>query len=103
MYKTDKRSSSGNIYWHCRCKCGNERDVTGNTLRNGASQSCGCLQSKGNEKISQILIEANIPYKQEAKFDDCKDINVLPFDFYVDNKYLIEYDGSQHYKIIIFH
>jgi len=30
--------------WHCRCVCGEERNVRGNALRDGRSQSCGCLQ-----------------------------------------------------------
>jgi len=28
----------------CRCACGSEKLVTGSTLSNGTSQSCGCLQ-----------------------------------------------------------
>ena len=34
---------------------------------------------------------------QKKKFSSCKDKTYLPFDFYVNNKYLIEYDGQQHY------
>ena len=35
---------NGRVYWHCKCKCGNETDVRGDSLRNGHIQSCGCLQ-----------------------------------------------------------
>lgn len=35
---------NGRVYWHCKCTCGNEKDVRGNSLRNGHTQSCGCLQ-----------------------------------------------------------
>lgn len=98
LYKTDKRNSAGNIYWHCKCSCGIEKDVTGNSLRNGTSISCGHVLSKGNFKIAQILKENNIPFEQEKKFDTCKDKKSLPFDFYVNNSYLIEFDGEQHYK-----
>lgn len=32
-------------------------------------------------------------------FPDCRDINPLPFDFYLPNKnILIEFDGEQHFK-----
>lgn len=31
-------------YWLCRCSCGNEAVVQGNSLRTGTSQSCGCLR-----------------------------------------------------------
>lgn len=31
------------VYWHCRCDCGNEKDVMGSALTSGDTQSCGCL------------------------------------------------------------
>ncbi len=99
QYKTDKRNTGGVIYWHCKCICGVERDITGTSLRNGTSLSCGNHYnlSKGNLKVQEILTAAKIPFTTEKRFDSCKDKRTLPFDFYVDNKYLIEYDGSQHY------
>ena len=30
--------------WSCRCICGTERDVLGNSLRQGKSTGCGCRQ-----------------------------------------------------------
>jgi hypothetical protein len=35
------------LYWLCKCSCGTERAVSGKTLRNGDSRSCGCA---GNVK-----------------------------------------------------
>lgn len=32
--------------WHCKCNCGNEIYSRGASLRNGLSQSCGCLQKE---------------------------------------------------------
>lgn len=29
--------------WNCRCDCGNERTVSGQTLSKGTTKSCGCL------------------------------------------------------------
>lgn len=98
LSKSELRNSGGVIYWHCKCSCGTERDVLGTSLRNRTSLSCGCKQfSKGNEKIKKLLSEAGINFEQEKKFLTCKDKKELPFDFYVNNQYLIEYDGSQHY------
>lgn len=34
---------NGAIYWLCRCSCGTEKEIGGDTLRRGRSQSCGCL------------------------------------------------------------
>lgn len=100
LYKTDKRNAGGVIYWHCQCECGQEKDVLGTSLRQGKSLSCGSHNniSRGNTKIRELLDEANIPYEIEKKFLSCKDKKELPFDFYINNKYLIEYDGEQHFK-----
>lgn len=98
LEKTERRNSAGIIYWLCRCDCGVEREVTGSSLRNGTSLSCGHTTiSHGNEKIKKILLENQIPFETEKRFITCKDKSELPFDFYVNNSYLIEYDGSQHY------
>ena len=99
MYKTEKRNTGGVIYWHCQCECGREKDVLGTSLRQGKSLSCGLHSniSKGNAKIAELLDEANIDYEVEKTFKDCIDKKELPFDFYVNNQYLIEYDGKQHF------
>ena len=100
LYKTNKRNVGGVIYWHCRCECGKEKDVLGTSLRRGKSLSCGLHSniSRGNVKIADILDENDISYETEKKFATCKDKTYLPFDFYINNKYLIEYDGEQHYN-----
>lgn len=99
LYKTDKRNAGGVIYWHCKCECGQEKDVLGTSLRSGRSLSCGLHSniSKGNVKIADLLDEANIQYTTEQKFLTCKDKKELPFDFFVNDEYLIEYDGQQHF------
>ena len=100
--ETTKRNSSGIIYWQCECqKCKAKRIISGQILRNKIDvPKCNCQRriSKGNEKIALLLTQANIPFEVEKTFPTCKDQNVLPFDFYVNNQYLIEYDGKQHYQ-----
>ena len=97
---TNKRASNGSIYWHCVCECGNEKDVLAQSLISGKSLSCGEHSniSKGNSKIIEILNNNNINYEIEKKFSSCRDKKELPFDFYINNKYLIEYDGEQHFN-----
>jgi len=60
-----------------------------------------CNLSKGELKIKGILESNNIQFKQQKTFKECKDIRLLPFDFYLPEYNLcIEYDGEQHYKPI---
>lgn len=60
-----------------------------------------CNESSGERQVRQWLVEHNINYKFQKSFDDCRDKNPLPFDFYLP-KYnsCIEYDGRQHYAVI---
>lgn len=41
--------------WHCRCDCGNEADVAAASLRNGDSQSCGCLKIERLSKSQDLI------------------------------------------------
>ena len=45
MYKANGYLGKG-AYWHCKCKCGIEKDVEAEHLRNSTSLSCGCLQKE---------------------------------------------------------
>ena len=58
-----------------------------------------CSISKGERAIRNWLVLNNIEFISEHTFKDCKDINVLPFDFYIPSQnVVIEYDGKQHYE-----
>ena len=37
-----QRSGRRQVYWKCRCDCGNEIEVQANNLRSGHTISCGC-------------------------------------------------------------
>lgn len=63
-----------------------------------------CSKSSGEQKIESWLENNNINYIFQKRFDDCRDIQTLPFDFYLpDYKCCIEYDGAQHYKPVDFY
>ena len=60
-----------------------------------------CGESRGERKIRHWLEKNNISYIYQHKYEDCKDVNPLPFDFYLPTyNILIEYDGEQHFKPI---
>ena len=60
-----------------------------------------CMSSKGENIVRSFLQVNNIVFEEQKKFDDCKNINLLPFDFFLPKlNLIIEYDGEQHYKPI---
>lgn len=36
-------SKNGHATWLCKCDCGNEKIIIGNSLRTGRTRSCGCI------------------------------------------------------------
>jgi len=62
-----------------------------------------CSNSHGEKAISYVLDNMSIEYIPQYKFDDCKNIRSLPFDFYMPRfNICIEYDGQQHFRPVNF-
>ena len=83
------------------CECGTKIIAHLSNLRSGHTRSCGCTSSFGEEKIAKLLTENNINFIKEKTYEDlisCNSNNRLRFDFFVSNKYLIEFDGIQHFS-----
>lgn len=78
--------------WLCKCDCGNYCEKELQYLMNGDTKSCGCLISNGERIIIKLLQENNILFEKEKNL-----FNQYRFDFYVNNYYIIEYDGKQHF------
>lgn len=97
--RTDLRNHSQVVY-KCQCECGGIIYTSSSYLTNGKTKSCGCINSSSEEIISDILENNNIKFVKQKRFNDCRDNKPLPFDFYVSNHYVIEYDGIQHYKAL---
>jgi len=60
------------------------------------------MQSNIEKIIESWLIQKNIKYIKQYKFEDCKYLRCLPFDFYLEEWGLIEVDGVGHYEITRF-
>ena len=59
--------------------------------------------SKGEKAVEQVLQDSNIIYLPQYTFYDCRDKNLLPFDFYLPNlNKCIEYDGQHHFYPVAF-
>lgn len=104
--------------WHCRCDCGEERDLRAGTLKRGLSLSCGCYKydrlseiakqgtrSSHLEKVvNDYLQQYGYYYEPQKIFPDLRSESGYPlsYDFlvYVDGvpSVLIECQGKQHYE-----
>ena len=89
----------------CNCSCGTKNiEVQGTYLNTGETQSCGCLRSKGEAQIKQILSDYNINYYPQFSYKNLlsDNNNPLKFDFAIKNKnnkiFLIEYQGDIHFN-----
>ena len=98
------KEEDSQVWYKCKCDCGSEIVTTSFRLRHGITKSCGCIQSFGEEKISEILNLNQINYQKEFTFPDLIGENGkrYRFDFAIfdsDGKLLnlIEFDGKQQY------
>lgn len=93
-----RRKGSGGVIWTCLCECGQKKDIRQDALLSGATISCGCLKSKGNEKIAKILSEANIDFISEYSPPDMPGNRRFDFAVFCNERlsFLIEYDGVLH-------
>jgi very-short-patch-repair endonuclease len=58
-----------------------------------------CNESHGEKEIASFLEKNKIIFIRQHKFNNCKNILPLPFDFYLPELNIcIEYDGEQHFR-----
>lgn len=106
FYESRKTGKHYMTYWMCECDCGNYTFAQISSLKSNNILSCGCIGcSNGEYQIMNILKQKKIPYKRQYYFKDLrtKHGGLMKFDFAIlelnnDLKYLIEYQGEQHYQ-----
>lgn len=82
--------------------CGYQWTTLGVYLTQGHKCPC-CRQSRYELIVEKILKDIGVEYLREYSFADCRDINPLPFDFYLKKLHaIIEVDGEQHFYPIQF-
>jgi hypothetical protein len=95
--------SGKRIWWKC-AGCGYSWNVTVHDRNYGPKLKCGgcpnCYKkSNGELMIENILEKYFVEYIIQKRFPDCRNIQPLPFDFYLPNfPVCIEYNGIQHYE-----
>lgn len=81
--------------------CGNDYKVKPNNFISG-HRCPHCNFSKGEKQIETYLMTHNVTNITQYRFDDCRNVLPLPFDFAIfkNNELvlLIEYDGKQHFE-----
>lgn len=100
VLKRVENTPGGETRYLCSCSCGSLIKVMASRLKAG-QKSCGCVKSKGEYKIAKILKENDISFLKQKEFDDIEGAlpkGVFKFDFFIEDRYLIEYDGVQHFK-----
>ena len=88
-----------------KCDCGNIHLAIAELLLAEKVASCGCIRSKGNQKIKNILQNNNIPFVSEYP------IHINNINYYYDFAILkneqvacfIEYDGILHFEQDYYH
>lgn len=97
--------SAKKAWWKCK-ECGNSWETAIASRARGAKSGCPlCAKSlsKGNRKINEILANMGVLFVPEHRINECRNINPLPFDFYLqDSNLAIEYQGRQHYEPVDF-
>lgn len=108
--KTDMRKS-GKVVWLAECcHCGHKDYFSTRQLKVLPDRHCPVCHklphnSKGEEKIVNLLSLQQFSFSSEKTFEGCSNPKTgakLRFDFYVENKWIVEFDGIQHFEITPF-
>lgn len=88
-----------------RCKCGRVFSRTFTKIKHYNQLYCPVCsigRSKVEDCIAESLSNLSIYHKEEYSYADLKGINggQLRYDFFVENKFLLEYDGENHFMIV---
>lgn len=84
-----------------KCSCGDVFTRKPNTVISQQMWRCSKCSNKISKPeliIMKYLEKNNINYEYQKRFDDCRNVFKLPFDFYIESyNCIIEYDGEFHY------
>lgn len=103
-YKPQYEGAVKNRMWYlCQCDCGNICETHGNLLKSNAKISCGCINSRGENKIEELLKANDIFYNKEVILPElvAEEHRRLRFDFIIYSldgaiERIVEFDGRQH-------
>jgi hypothetical protein len=90
-------------YWTCN-DCGKSYPSSVSKRTGNEPRGCPyCSESNMEKRIRNYFENNNIIYAFQKRFNDCKDLLSLPFDFYLpDYNVACEAQGIQHFEIVDF-
>lgn len=66
--RLDEERTNKDAYWICRCDCGNETSVYAQSLKNGKTKSCGCIEKEALVEGTKLnVIQPNKKIRQNNK------------------------------------
>jgi hypothetical protein len=75
-------SRKNKVHWLCRCDCGNETWVNSQSLRDGGTKSCGCLQREAisrrflkdisGQRFGRLLVLGPVERRRQVVYWLCK-------------------------------
>lgn len=105
FYKNEDYRYGDETTIYCKCECGEIFTTTFSSIKRGQYRCKKCSKSKSRleKKVQDWLDKKHIYYIEQKRFEGCRNIKPLPFDFYLPNyNCCIEVDGRQHYELIRF-
>jgi hypothetical protein len=90
------------IWWKCE-DCGNSYLMSGSKKCGNEPRGCPvCNESNMEKRIRKTLAKNKVSFIAQKRFDDCKDLISLPFDFYLpDYNLACEAQGLQHFELYL--
>lgn len=93
--------STAKKFWFDCDICKKSFNIGLNTI-NSKNTWCNCTNNKTETKLLEWLTIQKYKVEYQKKFEWCKKIMYLPFDFYLkDYNIIIELDGIQHYEDVV--
>jgi hypothetical protein len=72
------RGKSGEFRWKCKCECNGEKTTTGANLRQGYTQSCGCLKKEASRRILSANRHLGGPKRKVPRKSEPPDLPPAP-------------------------
>ena len=65
--KDIEKTNKHDVYWICKCNCGNVKSVTTGHLRSGTVRSCGCIRKEQSIERFKQAAKGNIRHGEAGK------------------------------------